>query len=133
MKNKGFTLVELLAVIVIMGVLLLVAVPSIKKLQDTVDKKTFEEDKKLFKQLVLQRINSDSSLTIDNNTYFCLSSEKTIVPSNDCINIKGKSQLNGDYKDGSYIYVRDSNCIYSNNEYNCSIEDSDIKLEVADE
>ncbi len=35
MKNKGFTLVELIVVIAIMGVLLIVAFPSVTKLQQT--------------------------------------------------------------------------------------------------
>jgi prepilin-type N-terminal cleavage/methylation domain-containing protein len=41
MKNKGFTLVELLAVIVIMGIILLVAVPSVFGISKTVKDNMF--------------------------------------------------------------------------------------------
>lgn len=49
MKNnkKGFTLVELLAVIVILGVLLLIAVPAVSNIIDSSKKKSFESAAKL--------------------------------------------------------------------------------------
>ena len=40
-KEKGFTLVELLAVIVIMAILLMVAIPAISKTLEDVRKRTF--------------------------------------------------------------------------------------------
>lgn len=47
MKKKGFTLVELLAVIVILAIILAIAVPSITKLIDNQRKSAFESSIKL--------------------------------------------------------------------------------------
>ena len=76
MKNiKGFTLVEVLATIVILGILLMVAVPSVSKLQETSNIRQIEADAKIFVELVRQKIESDTSLKIDNtNNVFSLSS-----------------------------------------------------------
>ena len=76
MKNiKGFTLVEVLATIVILGILLLIAVPSVSKLQETSNIRQIEADAKIFVELVRQKIESDTSLNIDNtNNVFSLSS-----------------------------------------------------------
>lgn len=62
MKNiKGFTLVEVLATIVILGILLLIAVPSVSKLQETSNIRQIEADAKIFVELVRQKIESDTS------------------------------------------------------------------------
>ena len=42
MKNKGFTLVELLAVILLLAVLLAIAVPSLQKVLSNTKNKTYE-------------------------------------------------------------------------------------------
>ncbi len=47
MKKKGFTLVELLAVIVILAIILAIAVPSITKLIENQRKSAFESSIKL--------------------------------------------------------------------------------------
>lgn len=48
MKNKGFTLVEIMAVLVIMGILLLVTVPSIF---NSIDKKKKREHEKIINEI----------------------------------------------------------------------------------
>ena len=42
-KRKGFTLVELLAVIVILAIIMIIAIPSVLDTLDTARKKTFIE------------------------------------------------------------------------------------------
>ena len=44
MKKKGFTLVELLAVIVILAVILTISVPAVKKTVDSAKKKSAENE-----------------------------------------------------------------------------------------
>lgn len=39
MKNKGFTLLEMVVVVMIMAVLFLLTIPNVSKVMDTVDKK----------------------------------------------------------------------------------------------
>ncbi len=51
MKKKGFTLVELLAVIVILSIILLVAVPAVKKTVDRAKKKSAENDAVMIKNI----------------------------------------------------------------------------------
>jgi len=61
MKEKGFTLVELLAVIVILAIVLAIAVPSITGIIENVTIKAFEQDAKM----IIKSINY-KSLTNDN-------------------------------------------------------------------
>ena len=44
MKKNAFTLIELLAVIVILSIILLIAVPAVKKTVDSAKKKSAEND-----------------------------------------------------------------------------------------
>ena len=73
MKNrKGFTLVEVLATIVILSILLMVAVPSVSKLQESSNIKQIEADAKIFVELVRQKIESDTSINISSAEDFDL-------------------------------------------------------------
>lgn len=45
MKNKGFTLVEILAVVMIIGILALICIPAINSMIDKSKEKTLEEQK----------------------------------------------------------------------------------------
>ena len=57
MKNKGFTLVELLAVIAIMAILLIIALPNVLKMFNESKKKVFlTESKSVFKEAINQTI-----------------------------------------------------------------------------
>ena len=51
MKRKGFTLVELLAVIVILAVILTISVPAVKKTVDSAKKKSAENDALMIKNI----------------------------------------------------------------------------------
>ena len=57
MKNKGFTLVELLAVIAIMAILLIIALPNVLKMFNESKEKIFlTESKSVFKEAINQTI-----------------------------------------------------------------------------
>ena len=62
MKNrKGFTLVELLAVIVIMAILLMVAIPSVNRILQDVRKRTFLNEAKTIYNEAINKYISESS------------------------------------------------------------------------
>lgn len=57
MKNKGFTLVELLAVIAIMAILLIIALPNVLKMFNESKEKVFlTESKSVFKEAINQTV-----------------------------------------------------------------------------
>jgi type IV pilus assembly protein PilA len=62
MKNKGFTLVELLAVIVILAVILAIAIPSISNIMNTSTKNAFESDAKMLLKQIDYKTMEDSAL-----------------------------------------------------------------------
>lgn len=109
MKNKGFTMIELLATIVILGVLMLVAVPSISNILSDNKKQTFLNDAKKFIALAEQADKKN------NHRYDCFTLNHD-TPS--CFNIVTQDIENSPYqkkyanasrvirciKDGEYYY-----------------------------
>ena len=67
MKRKGFTLVELLAVIVILAVILTIAVPAVKKTVDSAKKKSAENDAVMIKNIAekyyTRNLDKDEEIT----------------------------------------------------------------------
>ena len=104
-NRKGFTLVEVIAVVVILGVVLMIAVPSITGLSNRSKEKQITEDAKMFEELVKAKIESDTTIKISGTAKFTLKS------------IEGK--LSADY-DEEHSYVEVSGCGYNNNKYSCS-------------
>ena len=107
MNNKGFTLAEAIASIVILSILLLIAVPSVNELNIKIRKKQMLEDGETFKNLVRNKINGDTTIDIESGKtgYFTLKS----IDSN-------KLTLN-DYDLKSYVQV--NGCGYKNDVYSC--------------
>lgn len=67
MKNeKGFTLIELIAVVVILAVIMMIAVPNVVTTINKNKKETFIEDAKKFKAAVEAKIISDTSIEYPN-------------------------------------------------------------------
>jgi len=67
MKNeKGFTLIELIAVVVILAVIMLIAVPNVVTTINKNKKETFIEDAKKFKAAVEAKITTDTSIEYPN-------------------------------------------------------------------
>ena len=58
-NNKGFTLVELLAVIVIMGILMMVAIPTISRVIENARKDTFVDSAKAYANTVRNMWTAD--------------------------------------------------------------------------
>ena len=92
MKNKGFTLVELLAVIAILAILVIIALPNVLKMFNQAKKDTFlTESKNIYKEISKKYIsetmigNKISIVSNDNN--------KLELESND---LKYKVKLNND-------------------------------------
>lgn len=111
-NRKGFTLVEVIAVVVILGVVLMIAVPSITGLSNRSKEKQITEDAKMFEELVKAKIESDTTIKISGTAKFTLKS------------IEGK--LSADY-DEEHSYVEVSGCGYNNNnnnKYSCSTYDT---------
>ena len=78
MKNKkGFTLVETLAVIILLGVILMIAVPSINNVVNRNNKRRLKEAAEMFVVLAKQKLETDTSIeypTSDNVVVLFLNS-----------------------------------------------------------
>ncbi len=68
-KNKGFTLVELLVVMTIMGILLAILVPSVSRYKNSAEEKTLKSDAKL--------VYSSIRTTISDNPKFLKNFDET--------------------------------------------------------
>ncbi len=66
-NNKGFTLIELIAVVVILAVIMLIAVPNVVSTINKNKKEAFIEDAKKFKAAVEAKIASDTSIDKPNS------------------------------------------------------------------
>ena len=76
-NNKGFTLIELIAVVVILAVIMLVAVPNVVSTINKNKKEAFIEDAKKFRASVEAKISSDTSINKPNdNTILIFPLEK---------------------------------------------------------
>ena len=54
MKNKGFTLLEMIVVVMVMAILFLLTVPNVSKVVNTVDKKACDAQCKLVDEASIQ-------------------------------------------------------------------------------
>ena len=83
-NNKGFTLVELLAVIVIMGILMMVAIPSVTRTIENSRKDTFVDIAKSYGNAARNMWTTDNltcngtvSSAVDDGDYYILINSKT--------------------------------------------------------
>jgi type IV pilus assembly protein PilA len=123
MKNKGFTLVELLAVIVILAVILAIAIPSISRVTNSVTISSFESNAKLtlkgieyvgmtdssFIPSNVNELNVKSILNIDDSNYETL----TVKKMNDklYITIIGKNKWDKLTVSGTSILIKVSDTV----------------------
>lgn len=120
-NNKGFTLVETIAVIIILGVVLSIAVPSITNVVKSTNKNRMVSDAETFISEVKEYVESD---TIGNT-----SSKLTL---ND---IKGKTKLSKSPYGGtydiakSYVDITNYSVCLTDGEYEATGEEGSIKVE----
>lgn len=103
MKKRGFTLVELLAVIIILSIVGLIVIPTILNIIESVKKSAFESSIKGIEDALMY--NMDLSET---KNYKVENGKITNILTNEEVKIKGGNDLNGEIKvkkDGTIIYA----------------------------
>lgn len=98
MNKKGFTLVELLAVIAILAILVIIALPNVLKMFNDSKKNSFvNEVREVFKtaqtQFVADNLTNPGAVTYSNN----------LKPGNACTPATGKLEMQGRAVDGGQL------------------------------
>lgn len=105
MNKKGFTLTELLAVIAVIGILSLVAIPNIIGIVDNIRKDNMIDDAKKLISLARMEVNSNYDLRYFSDSR-CVSSAKTCTLSFSDLNKNKditKDPDSGNYENASYV------------------------------
>lgn len=135
MNNRAFTLVETLAVIILLGVIMSIAIPSINNAMDSANKRRIKEDAEMFIILAKEYVETHKDfnggeITICNkdDTSNCIDGDKL----SDTYNTK-KSKVT--VKECKYnendndIYVCNSYSVYlENNKYIASSKEGSINV-----
>lgn len=111
-NNKGFTLVETIAVIIILGIVLSIAVPSITNVVKSTNKNRMISDAETFISEVKEYVESDTIGNTPNDNKYKL------------VNIKSKlskSPYGKEYKEDSYVQI------VNNNVYTVCLTDGEYK------
>lgn len=110
-NNKGFTLVETIAVIIILGVVLSIAVPSITNVVKSTNKNRMISDAETFISEVKEYVESD---TIGNTSRkYTLESIKSKL---------SKSPYGKEYKKNSYVDITNYSVCLTDGEYQATTE-----------
>ena len=130
MNKKGFTLVELLAVIAILAILVIIALPNVLKMFNDSKKNSFmTEVRDIYKQAQTQFI-ADNMTTPGAKTY-SNNLDPACNPATPALEMNGRASTGGQLKysvsldtngnvtaiqvsDGSYYYIADPNASASN-------------------
>lgn len=107
-NNKGFTLVETIAVIIILGVVLSIAVPSITNVVKSTNKNRMISDAETFISEVKEYVESDTIGNTPNDHKYKL------------VNIKSKlskSPYGKEYKKNSYVDITNYSVCLTDGEY----------------
>ena len=111
-NNKGFTLVETIAVIIILGVVLSIAVPSITNVVKSTNKNRMISDAETFISEVKEYVESDTIGNTPNDKKYTLGSIKSKL---------SKSPYGKKYKEDSYVQI------VNNNVYTVCLTDGEYK------
>ena len=131
MNNRAFTLVETLAVIILLGVIMSIAIPSINNAMDSANKRRIKEDAEMFIILAKEYVETHKDfnggeITICNkdDTSNCIDGDKL----SDTYDT-GEVTVSGcNYKDND-IYVCDSYFVnLKNNKYIASGKEGSINV-----
>ena len=102
-NNKGFTLVELLAAVVILGILVVVSVPVISNLFDSSRNKMYVSDAKKLISLAEYKVQASSSVIEKPDDGDCILISMLYLDSNDFDNPPGEGKY---LKESSYVVVK---------------------------
>lgn len=121
-NNKGFTLVETIAVIIILGVVLSIAVPSITNVVKSTNKNRMISDAETFISEVKEYIESDTIGNTPNDNKYTLE------------DIKGKTKLSKspygeEYKKNSYVDITNYSVCLTDGEYRAAGTEGSITVE----
>ena len=112
-NNKGFTLVETIAVIIILGVVLSIAVPSITNVVKSTNKNRMISDAETFISEVKEYVESDTIGNTPSDNKYKLKNIKSKL---------SKSPYGKEYEEDSYVIK-----IVDNNSYTVCLTDGEYK------
>ena len=120
-NNKGFTLVETIAVIIILGVILSIAVPSITNVVKSTNKNRMISDAETFISEVKEYVESDTIGNTPKDNKYKLVDIKTKL---------SKSPYGKEYKKNSYVDITNYSVCLTDGEYKATTEtEGSIKVE----
>lgn len=131
MSRKGFTLVELLAVIAILGLIVVLAVPNVMNMFNNAKKTAFKADV----QMIFRQAQTDfvsDSFNVSGPKWYCKDGTGSGNSVDDCKELKIVTNLDYAvcmYSDGnlSFISAKDDEYVYSLYNHSYSITISDIR------
>ena len=112
-NNKGFTLVETIAVIIILGVVLSIAVPSITNVVKSTNKNRMISDAETFISEVKEYVESDTIGNTPSDNKYKLVDIKTKL---------SKSPYGKEYKKNSYVDITNYCLCLTDGEYQATTE-----------
>lgn len=120
-NNKGFTLVETIAVIIILGVILSIAVPSITNVVKSTNKNRMISDAETFISEVKEYVESDTIGNTPKDNKYKLVDIKSKL---------SKSPYGKEYKKNSYVDITNYSVCLTDGEYKATTEtEGSIKVE----
>ncbi len=118
MKNKGFTLVELLAVIILLSIIALIVVPKVLEQKENQDKKIKESQKELIYASSNIYIKDNNEDDIEPGKVFCITVQSLID--------EGYINIDVDHykEDIVKVFVDDNNNLIASIDNKCTIVNS---------
>lgn len=127
MKNKGFTLIETLATLIILSILFMIAVPSITTLVNKVNENRIKEDAETFIQLAKHYVEKHIEfeegtilLKKDCNGYKCIDMNKLSDEYEEGREEPADPSVPEGQKEQKGSYVTVSGCEFNNDIYECT-------------